>query len=63
MARSKVWIEAQEAYLISHHLITIQELKIMSDDELSKYFYNKIKLNELEEDAKKFIHKWCMQYK
>lgn len=63
MARVKVWIEAQEEYLINHNLGKRESLKKLSDDELREYYYKAIEKNGLAEDAEKFIHRWCMQYK
>lgn len=63
MARGQVWTEAQEEYLISHNLGEREKLGKLSDDELSEYYYNTIEGKGLEEDAEKFTHRWCMQYK
>ena len=63
MARTYVWIEAQEEYLISHNLGKRENLKKLSDNELSDYYYKVIKEKRIEEDAKKFTRRWRMQYK
>lgn len=62
MARVQVWIEAQEEYLISRNLGERENLEKLSDDDLSEYYYKLIKEKGIEEDAKKFTHRWCRQY-
>ncbi|WP_295218469.1 hypothetical protein [Ruminococcus sp.] len=63
MARARVWIEAMEEYLIRNNLGEREKIVKLSDDKLSEYYYKVIKEKGIENDAEKFMHRWCMQYK
>lgn len=63
MARTRVWIEAMEEYLIRNNLAEREKIAKLSDDELSEHYHKVIKEKGIENDAEKFTHRWCMQYK
>lgn len=63
MARGPVWIEAYEEYLISREVATRDVTSKLSDNELSDYYFRVVQEKNLEADAEKFVHKWCMTYK
>ena len=63
MARGPVWIEAYEEYLISRKLATRDMTTKLPDDELADYYYKVVKEKNMEDDADKFVHKWCVTYK
>lgn len=52
-----------EKYLIRNNLAEREKIAKLSDDELSEYYHKVIKEKEIENDAEKFTHRWCMQYK
>lgn len=63
MARTRVWIEAMEEYLVRNNLGEREKIAKLSDDELSEHYYKVIKEKGIENNAEKFMHRWCMQYK
>ena len=53
-----VWIEAYREYL------ALKKIPVnMSDDELREKFHKIVKENNLEDDAKNFVNKYCMMFK
>ena len=63
MARGNVGVEACENFLLRKYLLTVDVASKLSDDELLDYYYKIIKEKNLEVDADRFVHDWCMTYK